>query len=51
MDESLNTDDDVVTAPLAQMSFQKPDFFPGFAFCKFVPGVVETFIRGSLTVS
>ena len=30
---------------------QVSGLLPGFAFCKFTPGIIETFIRVSLTVS
>ena len=30
---------------------QVSDLLPGFAFCKFTPGIIETFIRVPLTVS
>ena len=38
----------VQTVPINQ---QKPGIAPGFAFCKFTPGVIETVIRVSLVVS
>jgi len=38
----------VQTVPINQ---QKPGIVPGFAFCKFTPGVLETVIRVSLVVS
>ena len=37
--------------PLSAMPLKNPGLAPGFDFCKFVPGVVETFVRVSLGVS
>ena len=37
--------------PLSAMPLKNPGLAPGFAFCKLVPGVVETFVLVFLGVS
>jgi len=41
----------VVLVQARSYNAQVSGLLPGFAFCKFTPGIIETFIRVSLTVS
>jgi len=41
----------VVLVQARSFNAQVSGLLPGFAFCKFTPGIIETFIRVSLTVS
>ena len=41
----------VVLVQTVSVNAQQPGIVPGFAFCKFAPGVIETLIRVSLAVS
>jgi len=40
----------VLVIQTVRANAQVPDVYPGFAFCKFTPGIIETLIRTSLAV-
>ena len=41
----------VVVVRTLRTNVQIPDTYPGVAFCKFTPGIIETVIRSSIVVS
>jgi len=49
-DTASSLDQSVLLIPTLHNNPQVPGCYPGFAFCRFTPGIIETIIRVSIVV-